>query len=212
MKILVTGFEPFGEDTINPSGEVAKLLTAPEGVELRVEILPVPFISARKRLLELLDQEEPDIVLSLGQSGMNADITPEMVGINLLSTWSMDGTKLCSDDTGYSPDDVKLEEDGPNAYFTNLPIRQMISAMRDAGAPASISFSAGTHTCNQTLYLSLHAAANRYPGMKADFIHLPFLPEQLEAKPKNASLPLYSMELETMRKGVQAALDFLANL
>ena len=210
MKILVTGFEPFNGGTINPSEQIVHRLTAPEGVTLIKKILPVEFEKAGIQLKKLFHSEQPDVVLSIGQAGGRAEITIERIAINIDCVKSSNGSKILPDNSGNVPVDEPIETDGAPAYFSTLPIWQLVEAIQKQGIPAAISNTAGTYVCNHVMYVNLHQAAVNYPHMKAGFIHVPFLPEQIaerEDKDRLATMPL-----EDMVTALQAALELLAKL
>ncbi len=208
MKILVTGFEPFNGGAVNPSEQIVYRLTAPAGVSLVKEILPVEFRRSKARLQELFREHRPDIVLSIGQAGGRPEISVERVAINVDSVKSSDGSRLLPDNAGETPVDEAIEADGAAAYFATLPLWQMVEAIQEKGIPAGISNSAGTYVCNHVMYVNLHQAAVQYPQMKAGFIHVPFLPEQIEQREDRARLA--AMPLETMVTALQAVLEALA--
>lgn len=210
MKILVTGFEPFNGATINPSEQIVYRLAAPEGTTLIKEILPVEFGKTTVRLQELFREHQPDVVLSIGQAGGRAEISVERVAINIDNVKSSNGSKLLPDNAGAIPVDEPIEADGASAYFATLPIWQIVEAIQEKGIPAGISNSAGTYVCNHVMYESLYQAAVKYPQMKAGFIHVPFLPEQIahrEDKERLAAMPL-----DDMVTALQAALEVLAKI
>jgi len=209
-KILLTGFQPFGGEPINPAGEIVKRLQQPENTQIIRMILPVEYESALPALREAIAEYQPDIVLSFGQAGICPDLTPEKVAINFATTRSGDGRTLITDEAGVAMDDVPLTEEGPAAYFTTLPIRGMCAASQAVGVNARVSYSAGTYLCNATMYTALHEAAKHYPEMKCDFIHVPFLPQQLQGKDNTRYPTRYAMELEEMLRGTQAMLNYLA--
>jgi len=209
MKILVTGFEPFNGETVNPSEQIVYRLEAPEGVCLIKEILPVEFKKSTARLKELFQKYQPDVVLSVGQAGGRAEISVERVAINIDCVKSSNGSKLLPDNAGDMPVDDPIEVDGASAYFATLPLWEIVDAIQERGIPAGISNSAGTYVCNHVMYESLYLAAVQYPQMKAGFIHVPFLPEQIahrEDKDRLAAMPL-----EDMVRALQAALEVLCN-
>jgi pyroglutamyl-peptidase len=207
MKILVTGFEPFNGGTINPSEQIVYRLEAPEGATLIKEILPVEFRRARMRLLELFEDYQPDMVVSIGQAGGRKEISIERVAINIDCVKSSDGSKILPDNAGEHPVDVPIEADGATAYFSTLPIWQMVEAIQKKGIPAAVSNTAGTYVCNHVMYVNLHQAAVKYPHMKAGFIHVPFLPEQIEDREDKDRLA--AMPLECMVMALQTVLDIL---
>ena len=204
MKILVTAFEPFNGRDINPSQLILEQLEAPEGVELIKEFLPVEFKATTKILKNLLKGYNPDIVISLGQAGNRPEISVERVAINLDNCRSSNGKKAIVDNAGDIPVDEPIVEGAPQAYFSNLPVWDMVEAMQGVGVEAAVSYTAGTYVCNHVMYTVLHEATIHYPEMKAGFIHVPFLPEQ---NPVTG----YTMELEDMRRGIQAVLNKLKN-
>ena len=209
MKILVTGFEPFNGGTVNPSEQIVYQLTAPEGVTLIKEILPVEFKKSAVRLQELFQEHQPDMVLSIGQAGGRPEISVERVAITIDCVHSSNGSKLLPDNAGDIPVDEPIEADGPSAYFATVPIWQIVEAILAKGIAAGISNSAGTYVCNHVMYVNLHQAAVKYPNMKAGFIHVPFLPEQIANREDKERLA--SMSLEDMVTALQAALEVLAN-
>lgn len=209
MKILVTGFEPFNGGMINPSEQIVHRLTAPEGVTLFKKILPVEFKKTTNILQELLEDVKPDIVLSIGQAGGRAEISVERVAINLDSVKSSNGSKVLPDNAGDLPVDEAIRENGASAYFSSLPIWKLVEAVQEKGIPAAISNTAGTYVCNHVMYENLYQAEKNYPQMKAGFIHVPFLPEQIahrEDKERLASMPL-----EDMVTALQTVLEVLGS-
>ena len=208
MKILVTGFEPFNGATVNPSEQIVYRLSAPEGVILIKEILPVEFGKSTVCLQKLFHKHQPDVVLSIGQAGGRAEISMERVAINIDNVKSSNGSKLLPDNAGNMPVDETIEVNGAPAYFATLPIWQIVEAIQEKGIPAGISNSAGTYVCNHVMYENLYQAAVKYPQMKAGFIHVPFLPEQIahrEDKERLAAMPL-----EDMVAALQAALEVIS--
>ena len=204
MKILVTAFEPFNGRDMNPSQLILEQLEAPEGVTLIKELLPVEFKRSTTILQELLKEYQPDIVLSLGQAGNRPEISVERVAINLDNCRSSNGQKAIADNAGDMPVDEPIVESAPQAYFSNLPVWDMVKVIQEAGVEAAVSYTAGTYVCNHVMYTVLHEVATNYPEMKAGFIHVPFLPEQ---NPTTG----YTMELDDMVKGIQAILKYFKN-
>jgi len=191
-RVLLTGFEPFGGEAINPSWEVARRLESPgPDVELHRRLLPVHAQRVQEALAEAMARHEPDLVLALGQAGGRFQVTPERVGINLV---------IYRDASGGTHEEP-IVVDGPAAYFTTLDLHAMVAAMQRRGVPAGVSNSAGTYICNEVTYLTQHVAATGLRSLPAGFIHLPYLPEQVT---KRAPTP--SMAIETMLLGVGAAL------
>ena len=200
MKILVTAFEPFNGREINPSQLILGQLQAPEGVTLIKELLPVEFKRTTNILQKCLQQHMPDVVISLGQAGNRPEISVERVAINLKNVRSSDGKKDIADNAGDMPVDEPIVKDAPTAYFSKLPVRELVSVIQEAGVKAAVSYSAGTYVCNYVMYTVLHEVSTKYPEMKAGFIHVPFLPEQ---NPVTG----YTMELDEMVRGIQAVIQ-----
>ncbi len=195
MKILVTAFDPFGGETINPAYEAVRKLQAPVGAELiRLEV-PTVFGRSIEVLEQAMERERPDAVVCVGQAGGRSAITPERVAINLMDA-------SIADNAGHIPVDMPVVEGGENALFSTLPVKAMVKAIQDAGIPAQLSNTAGTFVCNQLLYGLLHLCRHRFPNTKGCFIHVPFLPCQVANKPQ-----FPSMSLDTMVSGLQAALS-----
>lgn len=197
MRLLLSGFEPFAGSPINPSQQLAEALAAErmDGVQINSLILPVDGALAPAALIAALDAQQPDAVISLGQATGRAVMSLERVAVNLLD-YSI------PDNTGKLIVDEPVVAGGPAAYFATVPVRAMLDAMRGAGVPAELSLSAGAYLCNQVLYAVLHhIAANRLP-VRAGFIHVPALPQQVP--PGTTRLP--SMSLATMLTGVRAAI------
>ena len=192
MKIIVTGFDPFGGETINPSIECVKALPEIEGVELIRLELPTVFKESAKRLNEVINEVKPDAVLSVGQAGGRPGITMERIAINV------DDARI-PDNISQQPIDEAIQLDGEAAYFTTLPIKRIVKAIREAGIPAEVSNSAGTFVCNHIMYQALFAATKADKPFKAGFMHIPFIPEQTTDKP--------SLPLEESTKALQIAIE-----
>ena len=192
MKIIVTGFDPFGGETINPSIECVKALPEIEGVELIRLELPTVFKESAKRLNEVINDVKPDAVLSVGQAGGRPGITMERIAINF------DDARI-PDNISQQPIDEAIQLDGEAAYFTTLPIKRIVKAIREAGISAEVSNSAGTFVCNHIMYQALFAATKADKPFKAGFMHIPFIPEQTTDKP--------SLPLEESTKALQIAIE-----
>lgn len=196
MKILVTGFEPFGGENINPSYEAVKSL--PDSINGAIIIkrqIPTVFRKSIMVLEKLIDEVNPDIVIAVGQAGGRADITIERVAINI-------DDAVIKDNEGNQPIDEVIFEDGENAYFSNLPIKAMVEKIKEGGIPAGISNSAGTYVCNHIMYGLLYLIDKKYPGIKGGFIHVPYLPEQVINK-RNTPC----MNLDNIKKALVLAID-----
>lgn len=198
MKIIVTGFDPFGGETINPSIECVKALPEIEGVELIRLELPTVFKESAKRLNEVINDVKPDAVLSVGQAGGRPGITMERIAINV------DDARI-PDNISQQPIDETIQTEGEAAYFTTLPIKRIVKAIREAGISAEVSNSAGTFVCNHIMYQSLFAATKADKPFKAGFMHIPFIPEQTTDKP---SLPLEE-STRALQIGIETIRDYL---
>lgn len=195
--ILVTGFQPFGGESMNPAWEAVKRLpdTIGDATVTKVEI-PVVFGKGPEAVEAAIKEVRPDIVLCVGQAGGRAKITPEFVGINYADA-------RIPDNDGNQPVAEKIEPEGPAAYFATLPVKAMVQAMNEAGIPAEVSYTAGTYVCNDVMYALLHMLATRYPGVRGDFLHVPYATEQ--ATHLASATP--SMSVEAMTKGLTVALE-----
>ena len=193
-KLLITGFDPFGGETVNPSWEAVQLL--PEtvsGWQLHKRQIPTVFGKAAEVALAAAEEIAPDAILCVGQAGGRSAVTPEVVAINLREA-------RIADNEGAQPQNEPVVPHGPAAYFATVPVREMVSAINAAGITAALSYSAGAFVCNDLLYALLH----RYDGtaIRAGFIHVPFLPQQAkEGQP--------SMALETIAAALRAAIEVM---
>ncbi len=196
-KLLLTGFEPFGGERVNPSWEIARSLDGEQIGDCTViaRELPVVWGRALDVMAELIDELEPAIIVSLGQSGGRAEICPERVGINVSDA-------VAGDNVGVVKTDDPIDPLGPVAYWSTLPIKAMVTAMREAGVPARVSNTAGTYLCNHLMYGTLHHLAGRGALIPAGFVHVPGLPEQMAPRSKGEP----SLGLETQVRGIRAAL------
>lgn len=197
MKILITGFDPFGGETVNPAYEAVKLL--PEriaGAEIVKLEIPTEFEKSMEILERAVRQELPDAVISVGQAGGRAEITPERIGINLADA------RIC-DNAGSKPQEEPLAADGSAAYFSTLPLKEIVKNVQDSGIPCRISNSAGTYVCNSVMYRTLRLAETSQLGFRAGFIHVPYATEQTVTKP--AGTP--GMALADIARGLCAAVE-----
>lgn len=196
--VLLTGFEPFNGATINPAWEAVRALEGWQGDGFQVEVrqLPCVFVDAIEDLTALIDELHPDVVIAVGQAGGRPDISIERVAINV------DDASIL-DNGGQQPVDTAIAADGPAAYFSTLPIKAIVHALRERGLVAGVSQTAGTFVCNHVFYGLMHHASNQPQPMKAGFIHVPFLPEQAAARPDAPP----SMALEDIIAGVKLAVE-----
>lgn len=195
MKVLVTGFDPFGGESINPAIEsVKRLPDTIAGAEIIKMEIPTVFHKSINVIDDAIKEHDPDVILSIGQAGGRYDITVERIGINC------DDARI-ADNEGNQMIDEPVFADGPAAYFVNLPIKAMVSEIQKAGIPASVSNSAGTFVCNHITYGVRHLVETKYPGKRSGFIHIPFLPNQVLDKKGQPS-----MALSTIIDGLSAAI------
>jgi pyroglutamyl-peptidase len=176
-RILLTGFEPFDGDTRNPSAEAVVALGGRDigGVRLSTAILPTTYRGAMPALRAAIDRHAPDAVIAVGLAGGRAEISVERVAINI------DDARI-ADNAGVRRIDEPVVAGGPAAYFSGLPIKAIVARLRASGIPAHVSQSAGTFLCNHVFYGACHIAATERAGLRAGFIHVPFLPEQAAAR------------------------------
>jgi len=197
MKILVTAFDPFGGESINPALEAVKLMKDKiDGAEIVKLEIPTVFRKSINKVAEAIVKENPDVVLSIGQAGGRFEVTPERVAINV------DDARI-PDNEGNQPIDVPIYEDGAPAYFTTLPVKAMVEAIREAGLPSSLSNSAGTFVCNHIMYGVLYQIEKMGKNIRAGFIHVPFIPEQVARRPA----PAPCMSMVDIAKALEAAVS-----
>jgi pyroglutamyl-peptidase len=193
-RILVTGFDPFGGESINPAREaVMRLPSAVGGYEIIKLEVPTVFGLAAETVLGAAETLRPDAILCVGQAGGRAAVTPEAVGINLREA-------SIPDNAGNRPANTPVIPDAPAAYFSTLPVRDMVAAVKEAGIPCALSYSAGVFVCNDLLYTLLHHY--RDTDVRVGFVHIPYLPEQ-------AKEGVPSMELNTVVEALTAMIGVL---
>lgn len=199
MNILLTGFEPFGGEAINPAWEIARALDGETVGPARIVArqLPCVFGQSLRVLDDALAELRPGLVLALGQAGGRSDLSLERVAINV------DDARI-ADNAGAQPIDVPVISAGPAAYFSTLPIKAIVSGLRAAGLPASVSQSAGTFVCNHLFYGLQHRLAGS--GVRSGFLHIPYLPEQAARSSGQPSMALASM-IEGVRLSLALALQ-----
>ena len=202
--VLLTGFEPFESEPINPSWEVVRALDGTEigGATVVARQLPCMFGAAIKEVRLLIDELKPALVIAVGQAGGRPEMSVERVAINV------DDARI-ADNAGMQPIDTAIVDGGPAAYFSTLPIKAIVRDMRAAGVPASVSQTAGTFVCNHVFYGLMHALGTS--GVRGGFIHIPYLPEQAARHPGQPSLALETM-IAGIRKAVETALSTQADV
>lgn len=200
MKILVTGFDPFGGEKVNPALEAVKSLPSViQGAEIRWVEIPTVFYKSAEVLEAEIVRYQPNVVLCIGQAGGRASLTPERVAIN------QDDARI-PDNQGNQPIDTPIRLDGQTAYFSTLPIKAMVQAIKEEGLPATVSNTAGTFVCNHLMYQALYLADKKFSHMRAGFMHIPYMTEQVINKPNTAS-----MNLADIVKGIEAAIGAIVD-
>lgn len=200
MRVLMTGFEPFGGEKINPSFEaVKKINDKVSGAEIIKAEIPTVFKKSIEEVERLIATHKPDVVICVGQAGGRFDITVERVAINV------DDARI-ADNEGNQPVDQKVFEDGENAYFSTLPIKAMVSEMKNNNIPASLSNTAGTFVCNHIMYGLLYLINKKHPNIKGGFIHVPYITEQVITKPNTPFMDLDKIA-EGLTFAVKAAVE-----
>ena len=198
MKLLLTAFDPFGGETINPALEAVKLVSEQLDTVTVIKLdIPTVFHKSLDILTEAIHTHQPDAVLCVGQAGGRPAITPERVAINI------DDAGI-PDNDGNQPIDQTIFSDGAPAYFATLPIKAMVAHIREQGIPAKISNTAGTFVCNHLMYGLLYTLDKYYPQTKGGFVHVPFIPSQLNGR------PLPAMDLEDIVQGLECAILAIA--
>ena len=198
--ILLTGFEPFGGERVNPSQRIVEALDGEivEGHRVVGAILPVTFATTLPAFTALLDQHRPAIAVALGQAGGRSEISLERVAVNLIDA-------RIADNDGVQPIDETIIGDAPGAYFSSLPVKAIEARLRALGIPCATSLTAGSFVCNQAFYTLAHLIATRHPRTRGGFVHVPWLPDQAAY---HRGQP--SMALDVMIAGVRAALECAA--
>ena len=195
MKVLVTGFEPFGGEKVNPALEAIKGLPSEiHGAEVSWLEVPTVFHKSAQVLEEEMSRYQPDFVLCIGQAGGRSSLTPERVAIN------QDDARI-PDNDGNQPIDLPIRADGASAYFSSLPIKAMVQAIKKEGLPASVSNTAGTFVCNHLMYQALYLAEKKFPHVRAGFMHIPYMMEQVVNRPTTPA-----MSLVDIRRGIEVAI------
>lgn len=200
MKILVTGFDPFGGESVNPAYEAVKLLPDTiAGAEIIKLEIPTVFSLSGPAVEEGIKKHQPDVVINVGQAGGRACINIEKVAINFVDA-------RIPDNNGEQPLDEPLQADGPAAYFATIPVKAMMQHVREKGLPCAVSYTAGTYVCNSIMYNVLYMCEKHYPNIRAGFIHVPFACGQVTDKAPTTP----SMSLETIAKSLEYAIEAVA--
>ena len=196
MKILITGFDPFDKEKINPAYEAVKLLPDRIGNAEIVKLeIPTVFGKGGAEVEKAIESCMPDCVICVGQAGGRSSITVEKVAINYIDA-------RIADNEGNQPINTAIVPNGPAAYFSTLPVRSMVENMRSNGVPANLSFTAGTFVCNEVMYRLLHLTHTKYHHIKGGFIHVPYTTQQAATKADGTA----SMDENTIAKGLEYAI------
>lgn len=197
MKILLTGFDPFGGESVNPAWEAVKQVKDNiKGAEIVKLMIPTVFGKGPQKILDKVREINPDVVLSIGQAGGRSTITVEYVGVNVR-------VARIADNEGNTPMYEKIVEDGPDAYFANIPVVEIVDYLKEHNVPAHVSFTAGAYVCNDVLYSVRHIGETEGKGMKSGFIHVPYLGEQILDKPVNTPY----MTAESIAQAIELAIE-----
>lgn len=197
MKILVTGFDPFGGESVNPAYEAVKLLPKNiKGAEIITIEIPTVFGRGAEAVESAIIEHNPDAVLCIGQAGGRSCISIERIGVNLREA-------SIPDNDGNRPADEKIRTDGANAYFATIPVKAMVNNVRKNGIPSHLSYTAGTYVCNDVMYTLLYLLDKKYTNIKGGFIHVPYATEQVADKANNIA----SMPVATIAKGLEYSIE-----
>lgn len=197
MKILVTAFDPFGGESVNPALEaVQRMKDRIAGAQIVKLEVPTVFGKSIETVYAAMRRETPDAVVCVGQAGGRSEVTPERVAINV------DDARI-ADNEGNQPIDRPVFADGRNAYFSTLPVKAMVRRMREGGLPSSLSNTAGTFVCNHLMYGVLYHIEKEFPRTRGGFIHVPFIPAQVVGRA--AAAP--SMSLGDITRGLEYAVE-----
>ena len=200
MKVLVTGFDPFGGESINPAWEAVKVIKNEiAGAEIVTMQIPTVVGKSIEKIHNKMVEINPDIVIAVGQAGGRFGVTPERVAINVTDA-------RIPDNEGNQPIDEPIFADGDTAYFSNLPVKAMVQAIKDAGYPASLSNTAGTYICNHVMYGILYYIRKEFPNVRGGFIHVPFAASQVVEKPNTPSMAIADITA-SLEAAIRAAVE-----
>ena len=200
MKVLVTDFDPFGGESINPAWEAVKVIKNEiAGAEIVTMQIPTVVGKSIEKIHSKMVEINPDIVIAVGQAGGRFGVTPERVAINVTDA-------RIPDNEGNQPIDEPIFADGDTAYFSNLPVKAMVQAIKDAGYPASLSNTAGTYICNHVMYGILYYIRKEFPNVRGGFIHVPFAASQVVEKPNTPSMAIADITA-SLEAAIRAAVE-----
>ena len=201
MKLLLTAFDPFGGDKVNPALEAVKLVSEKVGnVEVTKVEVPTVFHKSIATVAAAIAKEKPDAVLCIGQAGGRFGVTPERVAINVTDA-------RIPDNEGNQPIDEPIFADGDAAYFSNLPVKAMVQEIRNAGYPSTLSNTAGTYICNHVMYGILYYIQKEFPNVRGGFIHVPYAVSQVVNKPATPSMAIADITA-ALEAAVKAAVEY----
>lgn len=200
MRILFTGFDPFGGEKINPAGEAVKMMKNEiQGAEILKLEVPTVFGKAGEVLKKAVEQYRPDAVVCVGQAGGRAAITPEMIAVNIMDA-------RIPDNAGNKPCHELIIKEGREAYFSSLPVKDIEKNLNENGIPSAVSYHAGTFVCNYLMYSLMNLIDTKYPNMRGGFVHVPYSTEQVQ----NRTTPVPSMQLSEITRGLEIIAETLA--
>ena len=205
MKVLVTGFDPFGGESINPAWEAVKVIKDEiAGAEIVKMQIPTVVGKSIAKIHDKMVEINPDIVIAVGQAGGRFGVTPERVAINVTDA-------RIPDNEGNQPIDEPIFADGDAAYFSNLPVKAMVQEIKNAGYPASLSNTAGTYICNHVMYGILYYIQKEFPNVRGGFIHVPFAASQVVNKPNTPSMAIADITA-AIEAAIKAAVEHQADI
>ena len=205
MKVLVTGFDPFGGESINPAWEAVKVIKDEiAGAEIVKMQIPTVVGKSIAKIHDKMVEINPDIVIAVGQAGGRFGITPERVAINVTDA-------RIPDNEGNQPIDEPIFADGDAAYFSNLPVKAMVQEIKNAGYPTSLSNTAGTYICNHVMYGILYYIQKEFPNVRGGFIHVPFAASQVVNKPNTPSMAIADITA-AIEAAIKAAVEHQADI
>lgn len=200
MKVLVTGFDPFGGESINPAWEAVKVIKDEiAGAEIVKMQIPTVVGKSIAKIHDKMVEINPDIVIAVGQAGGRFGVTPERVAINVTDA-------RIPDNEGNQPIDEPIFADGDAAYFSNLPVKAMVQGIKDAGYPSTLSNTAGTYICNHVMYGVLYYIQKEFPNARGGFIHVPYAASQVVNKPNTASMAIADITA-SIEAAIKAAVE-----
>ena len=205
MKVLVTGFDPFGGESINPAWEAVKVIKDEiSGAEIVKMQIPTVVGKSIAKIHDKMVEINPDIVIAVGQAGGRFGVTPERVAINVTDA-------RIPDNEGNQPIDEPIFADGDAAYFSNLPVKAMVQEIKNAGYPTSLSNTAGTYICNHVMYGILYYIQKEFPNVRGGFIHVPFAASQVVNKPNTPSMAIADITA-AIEAAIKAAVEHQADI